>query len=247
MISNIKEDRLELNSKVDKSLKRLQEQTLIQKNGEIYSFLTNEEQDINREIKNQIVDPGEVLDDAANRIFAGIYPKNKYKFSNRYNFQFNQSIDDKKINNREFDIGMRIITPYYESNLIDSAQSSFGEGNMHNILKGLSEKNNEVIVHLSNESSTVFDEIRESLQIKKFLTKRSVDLKAELKAIQKKNDLTSKYISLNRTRLKDELNYWQKILGKNGSKVVKNLSKGPDFTFDEFGNISNYNKVMDRY
>lgn len=72
-------------------------------------------------------------------------------------------------------------------------------------------------------------------------------LRDELKAIQKKNDLTSKYISLNRTRLKDELNYWQKILGKNGSKVVKNLSKGPDFTFDEFGNISNYNKVMDRY
>lgn len=72
-------------------------------------------------------------------------------------------------------------------------------------------------------------------------------LRAELKAIQKKNDLTSKYISLNRTRIKDELNYWQKILGKNGSKVVKNLSKGPDFTFDEFGNISNYNKVMDRY
>ena len=182
MISNINEDRLELNSKVDKSLKRLQEQTLIQKNGEIYSFLTNEEQDINREIKNQIVDPGEVLDNAANRIFAEIYPKNKYKFSNRYNFQFNQSIDDKKINNREFDIGMRIITPYYESNLFDSAQSSFGEGNMHNILKGLSEKNNEVIVHLSNESSTVFDEIRESLQIHKFLTKKSADLKAELRA-----------------------------------------------------------------
>lgn len=183
MISNINEDRLELNSKVDKSLKRLQEQTLIQKNGEIYSFLTNEEQDINREIKNQIVDPGEVLDNAGDRIFKEIYPKNKYKFSNRYNFKFNQSIDDKKISNNEFDIGMRIITPYYESNLIDSTQSSFGEGNMHNILKGLSEKNNEVIVHLSNESSAVFDEIRESLQIYKFLTKKSAtDLKVELRS-----------------------------------------------------------------
>lgn len=182
MISNINEDRLELNSKVDKSLKRLLEQTLIQKNGEIYSFLTNEEQDINREIKNQIVDPGEILDTAANRIFTDIYGTNKYEFNKRYSFQFNQSIDDKKINNRDFDIGMRIITPYYESNLIDSSQSSFGDGNMHNILKGLSEKNNEVIVHLSNESSTVFDEIRESLQIKKFLIKKSVDLKADLKA-----------------------------------------------------------------
>ena len=182
MISNIKEDRIELNNKVEKSLKRLQEQTLIQKNGEIYSFLTNEEQDINREIKNQIVDPGEVLDNAANRIFTEIYRKNKYKFSNRYNFHFNQSIDDKKINNREFDIGMRIITPSYNYNLIDSGQSSFGEGNMHNVLKGLSEKNSEVIVHLPNESSTVFDEIDESLKIHKFLTKKSADLKAELRA-----------------------------------------------------------------
>ena len=151
MISNINEDRLALNNKVDKSLKRLLDQTLIQKNGEVYSFLTNEEQDINREIKNQIVDDGEVLDNAANRIFAEIYPKKKYKFSNRYNFQFNQKIDDKKINNKDFDIGMRIITPYYTSNIIDSEQSTFGEGNMHNILKGLSESNNEVIVYLLSD------------------------------------------------------------------------------------------------
>lgn len=95
LISNINEDRLELQNKVDKSLSRLLEQTLIQKNGEVYSFLTNEEQDINREIKNQIVDNGEVLDNAANRIFQEIYPKNKYRYSNRYNFQFNQSIDKK--------------------------------------------------------------------------------------------------------------------------------------------------------
>ena len=181
MISNINEDRLELNNKVDKSLKRLLEQILIQKNGDVYSFLTNEEQDVNREIKNQIVDPGEILDNAANRIFAEIYPKKKYKFSNRYNFSFNQAIDDKKINNKEFDIGMRIITPYYESNLNDASQSSFEGSNIHNILKGLSESNNEVVVHLLNDL-TVFDEIRECLQIQKFLTKKSAELKADLRA-----------------------------------------------------------------
>ena len=125
LISNINQDRLELQERVEKSLSKLLEQTLIQKNGEVYSFLTNEEQDINREIKNQIVDPGEVLDNAANRIFQEIYPKNKYRFSNRYNFPFNQSIDNKKISNKEHDIGMRIITPYYESDLIDSSQSTF--------------------------------------------------------------------------------------------------------------------------
>ena len=181
LISNINEDRLELQKKVDKSLSRLLEQTLIQKNGEVYSFLTNEEQDINREIKNQIVDNGEVLDYSADRIFQDIYKKPKYRYSNRYNFQFNQSIDNKKINNREFDIGMRIITPYYVSELDNSSQTTFEEGNMHNILKGLSESNNEVVVHLLSDL-TVFDEIKEALQIKKYLTKKSADMKVELRS-----------------------------------------------------------------
>ena len=181
LISNINEDRLELQKKVDKSLSRLLEQTLIQKNGEVYSFLTNEEQDINREIKNQIVDNGEVLDYAADRIFQDIYKKPKYRYSNRYNFQFNQSIDNKKINNREFDIGMRIITPFYVSELNDSSQTTFEESNMHNILKGLSESNNEVVVHLLSDL-TVFDEIKEALQIKKYLTKKSADMKVELRS-----------------------------------------------------------------
>lgn len=181
LIDNINQDRLDLQNKVDKSLSRLLEQTLIQKNGEVYTFLTNEEQDINREIKNQIVDPGEVLDNAANRIFQEIYPKNKYRYSNRYNFQFNQSIDNKKINNKEFDIGMRIITPFYASDLNDSSQMTFEEENMHNVLKGLSESNNEVIVHLLSDL-TVFDEIKEALQIQKYLTKKSADLKVELRS-----------------------------------------------------------------
>ena len=226
MISNINEDRLELNNKVDKSLKRLLEQTLIQKNGEIYSFLTNEEQDINREIKNQIVDPGEVLDNAANRIFTEIYPKKKYKFSNRYNFQFNQSIDDKKINNKEFDIGMRIITPYYTSNLVDSEQSTFGEGNMHNILKGLSESNNEVIVHLLSDL-TVFDEIREALQIQKFLTKKSAELKPELKARKQEeyNDKIERIRLFLESSIKDATIY---VKGDKVDIVEKNVESRLD-------------------
>ena len=103
------------------------------------------------------------------------------RFSNRYNFQFNQAIDDKKISNKDFDIGMRIITPFYSFNLEDSAQSSFEGNNMHNILKGLSESNNEVVVHLLSDL-TVFDEIRECLQIQKFLTKKSAELKPDLRA-----------------------------------------------------------------
>lgn len=184
MITNVHEDRLELNKKIDKSLKRLVDQTLIQKNGDVYSFLTNEEQDINREIKNELVDPGEVLDEASNRIFTEIYPKNKYRFSNRYNFSFNQAIDERESSSKKHDIGMRIITPYYETDVtMGSGQTALDAAgnNLYNVLKGLSEANNEVIVHLHNDL-TVFDEIKETLQISKYLRKHSSDLKAELKA-----------------------------------------------------------------
>ena len=184
MISNIQEDRLELNEKIDKSLKRLLDQTLIQKNGDIYSFLTNEEQDINREIKNEIVDPGEVLDEVSSRIFKDIYATNKYKFSNHYNFAFNQSIDEIEKNSKKYDIGMRIITPFYDANVsMNSGQTQLDDAgnNMYNVLKGLSDSNNEVIIQLSNDL-TVFDEIRETIQISKYLTKKAGDLKPDLRA-----------------------------------------------------------------
>lgn len=42
-------------------MKRLVRQTLVQKNGDIYVFLTDEEQEINRAIKSQNVDSGEVI------------------------------------------------------------------------------------------------------------------------------------------------------------------------------------------
>ena len=207
LISNVKDDRIELNNKVDKALRRLMEQTLIQKNGDIYSFLTNEEQDINREIKNQLVDPGEVLQDAADRIFSDIYLKNKYRYSNRYNFQFNKSIDDKKVNNREFDIGIRIISPFYESSLNDSAQTSFDSNNMHNILKGMSEENNEVILQLPNDL-TVFEEIKEALQIHKYLTKKS-DVKAHLRSRKQEeyNDKISRIKIFLESAIKDSVIY----------------------------------------
>lgn len=48
MISDIEDDRIELKAKVEAALKVLQLQMLVQKNGEIYVFLTDEEQEINR-------------------------------------------------------------------------------------------------------------------------------------------------------------------------------------------------------
>lgn len=46
MVSNVNDDRMALAQQVEDALKRLVRQTLVQKNGDIYVFLTDEEQEI---------------------------------------------------------------------------------------------------------------------------------------------------------------------------------------------------------
>ena len=52
-------DRLALRSHIEESLGRLEKETLISRSGENYSFLTNEERDINKEIKQVDLSSGE--------------------------------------------------------------------------------------------------------------------------------------------------------------------------------------------
>ena len=51
-IDSIDADRLALRQKIEQSLGRLEKETLIARSGDSFYFLTNEEQDISREIKN---------------------------------------------------------------------------------------------------------------------------------------------------------------------------------------------------
>src|SRR5262249_29335883 len=51
-LEQVDDDRLALRRRIEESLQRLERETLISRNGDLYFFLTNEERDINREIKN---------------------------------------------------------------------------------------------------------------------------------------------------------------------------------------------------
>lgn len=60
MVEGINEDKASLKARIFDSLKRLEDETLIQKNGEEYDFLTNAEQDVNKQINNSAYNEGEV-------------------------------------------------------------------------------------------------------------------------------------------------------------------------------------------
>ena len=156
MISNIDDDRIEIRGRIEESLKKLIRETPVQKNGEIYSFLTNEEQEINNAINNESVEMGEIIGEASTVIFEDIFTDKKYRYSNRYLFPFNQKVDGRYFKgNQSNDIGVSIITPY-------------GEDYPDSALRMLSVQEHSVIVKLPNDS-TFLDEITDSLKIYKFL------------------------------------------------------------------------------
>lgn len=172
MISNVNDDRIEVRGKVEESLKNLIKQTLVQKNGEIYIFLTNEEQEINNAINNESVEMGEIIGEASTVIFEEIYTEKKYRYSNRYLFPFNQKVDDRFFKgNQSNDIGVTIITPY-GGDYTDAA------------LRMLSTSEQTVIVKMPNDS-TFLDEITESIKIYKFLNKNASGAKGSFKSIRR--------------------------------------------------------------
>ena len=72
MISNIDEDRIELKDKVEKALDILVRQTLVQKNGDLYIFLTDEEQEINRMVERQHIETQAITKKISEIIYAEI-------------------------------------------------------------------------------------------------------------------------------------------------------------------------------
>ena len=160
MVSDINDDRMALAQKVEEALKRLIRQTLVQKNGEIYVFLTNEEQEINRAIESQNVDSGEVIAKVSEMIFDDLYDEKKYRypaFNGRYAFAFNQIIDDKPYKaNQNNDIVLKILTPNSDERADEAT------------MRILSGQENCVLVVLPDDR-TFLDEVRAALQIEKFI------------------------------------------------------------------------------
>lgn len=115
MVSNISDDRLALVRRVEAALKVLEKQALIQKNNNIYIFLTTEEQDIERWIRNQSIDSADVTNKVAELVFDGLFDEKKYRhpaFSFRYAFPFNQEVDDRPYRtNAANNLSVRILTP----------------------------------------------------------------------------------------------------------------------------------------
>ncbi len=160
MISNVNEDRGALSEKVEDALQILIRETLVEEQNHRYVFLTEEEQEIGREIEGKQVEISEVREEIAETFYDDIYKETRYKYSKfngRYTFPFNRAIDEEYYkSNPGSDIGIRLLTPYTESGTDElTLRLRSGEGK-------------EILVLLPDDSSYM-NEIRRALKIEKYL------------------------------------------------------------------------------
>lgn len=92
MADNINMDKIQMREQVRESLDRLLSQNYIGRTGNTYNFLTDEEQDIAREIKDTSVDTAQIIERIGHLVFGDIYDKKKYRYM-IYDFPYDQYVD----------------------------------------------------------------------------------------------------------------------------------------------------------
>lgn len=156
-VSNIKDDKITIKKEIADSLRRLEGQTLIQRNNDEYKFLTDEEQEINREIKQIVIDQNRITDYLKRIVFDYILTDNKFTYKNK-NFPLTKYIDNIKYS-QEYEIGIKIITTSPEKDDTDIIMQSARE-------------NKYVFVKLEI-STLIYDEITNYLQVEEYRRSKS--------------------------------------------------------------------------
>ncbi len=113
-LDQIDADRLALRKTIEASLRRLEQETLVSRTGDTYFFLTSEERDINREIKNVEVSSAEEAKLVGELIFDDVLKgQRKHRYSvNKMDFTFNRICDQHPVGNRaEGALVVSVITP----------------------------------------------------------------------------------------------------------------------------------------
>lgn len=109
MIDDMNVDKIALREQVQASLDRLVRENYVGRNGDRYTFLTDEEQEIAREISNTTIDPSEVIEEIKKILFDGIYTAKKYRLGAN-DFPIDRYVDDTLYGNSQGGMKLNVIT-----------------------------------------------------------------------------------------------------------------------------------------
>jgi hypothetical protein len=156
---------------VKDALINLESQSYLQRNGEIYEFLTDKEKDVEQEIKRTEVPDSEVIKALQRIVFEDVLRSNKIRFEENGNdYSFARKIDDSLITGKETDVAV---------NLVTTEHSNYGN---ETILRSHNMGGTELMVVLPSKER-LLDQIRSQLKTDLYIRQNSGSEDEALNAI----------------------------------------------------------------
>jgi hypothetical protein len=167
-IEHIDQDKVILKKELEETLHRLESETLINRNGDLYYFLTDEERDVSSEIKNERLEPVEEIN-KMNDLFGGEILKNETKFKyseNKNNYPFSKIIDGLLCgSNRQEELILDLVTPL-NSNYFDEKSRSHIRSQ---------EGGGRIIIQFQDDSA-LWHELRIWMQTEKYIHRKTASV-----------------------------------------------------------------------
>jgi len=176
-VDEVDADRIILKRKIESTVQRLEKETLINRSGDLYFFLTNEEREVSREIKNVEISGSAETELLSDVIFEDILKgKTKHRYTD-YNrdYAFNRICDGRFMGKElQDELGLEIISPLHdEYKLFIPAKCNFYSA----------DQTGNLIVKIDDDP-IMMSELRLYLQVGKYIQEKSnASASASLKQI----------------------------------------------------------------
>ncbi len=119
MLGSFNQDLPALRKRIEEALSLLEQQTYVQRNGELYEYLTDEEKDVEQEIKNTEVESSDVATELEKIVFDHVIKHRKIRYDASDNktggqdYPFSRKLDDR-LHGREYELAIHVISSFHE-------------------------------------------------------------------------------------------------------------------------------------
>ncbi len=115
MLAGFRQDLAGLRRDVEEALNLLEQETYIQRAGEVCEYLTDEEKDVEQEIKETDVEPADVAEELEKILFDHVIRTRKIRHAEtKQDYPFSRKLDDR-LYGREYELAIHLVTPLHEN------------------------------------------------------------------------------------------------------------------------------------
>lgn len=175
MLERFNDDMATHQKQVEAALNLLEQQTYIQRTSEVYEYLTDEEKDIEEEIKNTEVESSDVVGELEKLIYDGVIRQRKIRYSNGQDYAYARKMDDRLLG-RDHELAIHVITSLSDGfdNLNMQRMQSMGHSELRVVLPADARFMHDLTMHRRTEKyikqniSTQQDSVKRILETKSF-------------------------------------------------------------------------------